>query len=52
MKLSHHPSKIFPGDISMLVEPDPLDLVIEVSHGEEGEVGKILFRGSELIAQS
>ena len=44
MKLSHYPSKFGPGDISQVLLLDPLDLAIEESVGEEGQVGKILFQ--------
>ena len=44
MQLSHHPSKIGPCKISQAMYLEPLELAIEASLGEEGEVGKIIFQ--------
>ena len=38
VQLSHYHFKIGPGDIYQVIYLEPLDLTIEVSLGEEGEV--------------
>ena len=52
VQLSHHPYVLGSGDISQVIYLDPLDLAIEASLGEEGEVGKILFQANELLVRS
>ena len=49
VQLSHWPSKLGPGDIYQIIYPYPLDLAIEASLGDEGEVVKIIFKASELL---